>query len=159
MKKLHLIATLTVLATATSAGLQAQPADGPRGGHRRGGPGRGFASPIVRVLDADKNGAISAAELANAPAALQTLDADSDGSVSASELQPPRPANAPTPPADAPRRTRPASPVMLAIDANNDGALSATEIANAQTSLGALDANKDGQLTHDELRPLPPTQE
>jgi len=45
---------------------------------------------------------------------------------------------------------------MLALDANTDRALSATEIANARASLLALDANKDGALAPDEYRPLPP---
>ena len=45
---------------------------------------------------------------------------------------------------------------MLALDANNDGDLSAAEIANATTSLKALDLNADGKLTPDEYRPLPP---
>ena len=47
-------------------------------------------------------------------------------------------------------------PVMLALDANNDGTLSAAEIANAPASLKALDANHDGGLSRDELQPLPP---
>jgi hypothetical protein len=47
---------------------------------------------------------------------------------------------------------------MLALDADGDRALSATEISNASNSLKALDANSDGKLTPDELRPLPPAQ-
>ena len=54
---------------------------GPRG---PGGHGRGPGNPIARVLDADHDGEISAAELANAPAAIKTLDANGDGVVSAS---------------------------------------------------------------------------
>jgi hypothetical protein len=83
-------------------------------------------------------------------------------------MRPARPADAPERPADAPsrkgtppdadgtQRTRPSDPVMLALDANSDHALSAAEIANATASLKALDANGDGKLTRDELRPLPP---
>jgi hypothetical protein len=51
---------------------------------------------------------------------------------------------------------RPVDPIMLALDANNDGSLSETEVANATASLTALDGNNDGKLTFDELRPLPP---
>ena len=90
-----------------------------------------------------------------------------------------RPADAPEPPAHL--RPRPADgaadqpgprhlrkhrepgrmvdPVMLALDADRDGALSESEVANATTSLNALDLNKDGTLTFDELRPLPPEED
>lgn len=133
-----------------------------RGPGGPGGPGR--IPPVIRVLDADHNGEISAAEIAGASAALLTLDLNQDGSLSAEELSPARPAGAPKPPAGAPHRgpggpaghARPVMPVMLALDANNDGALSAAEIANAPASLKALDANHDGGLSRDELQPLPP---
>jgi hypothetical protein len=51
---------------------------------------------------------------------------------------------------------RPVDPIMLALDANNDGSLSETEVANSTACLTALDGNNDGKLTFDELRPLPP---
>ena len=148
---------------------------GPGGPH---GPGRGFGRPpagmvIVRTLDVDRNGELSAAEIANASAAILALDTNKDGMISPDELRPVRPADAPTPPAGAPGRPpggpgrpegapghpRPVDPVMLALDANGDGTLSAAEIANAPASLAALDTNKDGKLTFDELRPLPPKAE
>lgn len=50
----------------------------------------------------------------------------------------------------------PPSPVMLALDTNHDGILSAEEIANASKALLTLDKNHDGQLTPDELRPARP---
>lgn len=165
MKKLHCLAA-TLALTATSF-LAAQTSDeaaprgphrGPPGGRGPGGHGGPRGNPIVRVLDADKNGELSAEEIAAAPTSLATLDTNADGTVSAEELHPGRPANAPTPPADAPARPHPVFPVMLALDANKDGALSAAEIKNAAASLKALDANGDGKLTRDELRPLPPTE-
>jgi hypothetical protein len=166
---------LLVLALITAETLCAQSGPGPR----RGGPGgpggpggHGRFHPVIRVLDADKDGEISAAEIANASAAIRTLDANSDGIVTAEELRPAHPAMRGTPPADAPARParpagdsqaptdrpRPVDPVMLALDANTDGALSAAEITNAPASLKALDANADGKLTRDELRPLPPVE-
>src|SRR5688572_20059396 len=48
---------------------------------------------------------------------------------------------------------RPPPPVVVALDADRDGVINATEIANAAQSLLQLDANHDGQLSHDELRP------
>lgn len=44
-------------------------------------------------------------------------------------------------------------PAMSALDANNDGELSAEEIAGAAESLKKLDRNQDGRLTRDELGP------
>jgi len=143
----------------------AQTADaprGPRGGHRPP------PHPIVRALDTDRDHALSAAELATATASLRALDTNADGALSADELRPARPerpADAPARPAGSTRperpersdrsdRARPLDPVMLALDANADGALSAAELANATASLRALDANADGALTRDEFGPV-----
>ncbi len=154
------------LATTTVLGAQPPGSESAPRGHRRGSPGGPdrvdvrSISPLFQALDTDKNGIISAAEIANAAVGLQALDDNSDGDLSYQELRPVRPANAPTPPAGTAARSlrsRGTIPAMLALDANNDGELSATEIANAVTSLKALDANGDGKLTRDELRPLPPT--
>ena len=43
------------------------------------------------ALDANADGALSAAEIANAPASLAALDVDHDGRLSGSEIHPPRP--------------------------------------------------------------------
>jgi len=51
----------------------------------------------------------------------------------------------------------PPSALMLALDTNHDGELSADEIANAPAALRVLDKNGDGKLDRDELRPpFPP---
>ena len=161
MKKLQYVSAMLALTTAGVLSAQTSDTTAPRGPHRGGhrGPG-GPGHPIVRALDADKNGEISAEEITAAPAALAKLDANSDGVVAIDELRPARPADAPTPPAGAKARmaarAHPDDLMMLALDANKDGALSATEIAGAVASLKALDANSDGKLTRDELRPLPP---
>jgi hypothetical protein len=166
--KLPYLAIRLWLGSAAFAVAQTTPATPPAGGPRHGGPGHGPGGhPIVRVLDTDKDGTLSAAELAAAATGLLTLDTNSDGALSAEEIHA-RPANAPTPPADAPARPanatgtppadrpHPTDPVMLALDADANGSLSAAEIANAPKSLAALDLNKDGKLTPDEYRPLPP---
>jgi hypothetical protein len=177
MKKLAYIIAGLSLGTAAILSAQTTPTEtgssGPRrGGHGPGGPGgpgRG-GHPIVRALDTDKDRELSAAEITNAPASLRALDKNGDGTVSFDDLRPDRPADAPERPARKQRpddagkgergsgRGRPADPVMLALDADGDRALSATEISNATNSLKALDANSDGKLTPDELRPLPPAQ-
>jgi hypothetical protein len=45
---------------------------------------------------------------------------------------------------------------MVALDANKDGELDATEIANASAALKTLDKNGDGKLSADELMPPHP---
>jgi hypothetical protein len=42
---------------------------------------------------------------------------------------------------------------MAALDANKDGEIDATELANATAALKTLDKNGDGKLTGDEIRP------
>lgn len=54
------------------------------------------------------------------------------------------------------RHRMPPPPLIVALDANHDGTISADEIANASTALKTLDKNNDGQITGEELRPTPP---
>jgi hypothetical protein len=51
---------------------------------------------------------------------------------------------------------RPPPPIIVTLDANHDGVIDATEIANASAALLTLDQNGDGQLTREELRPPRP---
>jgi len=46
---------------------------------------------------------------------------------------------------------RPMPPIIAALDANHDGKIDASEIANASAALKALDKNNDGELTMDEI--------
>jgi hypothetical protein len=173
LRSLALLAPLAAAALAQTTPAPDRPAPG------RGGPAfRGH--PLVRVMDLDRDGALSATEVSQAPITLGGLDTDGDGALSSAELHPGRggprrPAHAGSPAADqrpgrpagsgpareegrpTSGRAHPADLVMLALDANADGILAAAELANATRSLGALDANRDGQLSHDELLPLPPT--
>jgi hypothetical protein len=50
----------------------------------------------------------------------------------------------------------PRPPLVAALDANDDGVIDETEIANASAALKKLDKNGDGKLTMDELRPPRP---
>jgi len=45
------------------------------------------------------------------------------------------------------------NPMMVALDANKDGEISAAELKNATAALSKLDKNKDGKLTREEMRP------
>jgi hypothetical protein len=164
--------TLLALALAGALNLttaaQDAPAPGdrpPHGGGPEGRPGRP-PSPLVAVLDANKDGVIDASEIAGASAALATLDKNKDGKLSADELRPPhrgpRPDGAPAdgqqppkPPGAGPDGAgkRPVPPLVAALDANGDGVIDAAELANAPAALRTLDKNVDGQLTQDELRP------
>jgi len=56
-------------------------------------------------------------------------------------------------PAPPPPPGRPMSPIVAALDANKDGVIDASEIANAVAALKTLDKNGDGKLTQDEFRP------
>ncbi len=56
------------------------------------------------------------------------------------------------------RHHRMPPPIIAALDANHDGAISADEIANASAALKTLDKNGDGQLTKDEYTPQRPGQ-
>ena len=47
-------------------------------------------SALMRALDANHDGVIDAAEIANAPAALKTLDTNGDGKLTPDELSPDR---------------------------------------------------------------------
>lgn len=53
-------------------------------------------------------------------------------------------------------RQRPLPPIMLALDASQDGVIDAMEIANANVTLKTLDKNGDGKLSPDEYRPPRP---
>jgi hypothetical protein len=147
-------------ATALTAAAQDDSHDGPPGGGGPGGP-RGFGHhrhpplPVVLALDTNHDGIIDAQEIANASAALLTLDKDGNGVLTTNEYLPPMPPN--LPPGAPPR---PPTPLIIkALDANGDGIIDATEIANAPGALKALDTNGDGVLTRDEFigqRPHPP---
>ena len=111
---------------------------------------------VLRVLDANGDLVISAAEIAAAPARLRKLDFNHDGKLDAEECglilfrEPP-------PDAEWPKRAglefMRFHPVLAALDADHDGEISASEIANASAALTKLDKNHDGQLTPDELIP------
>ena len=144
------ILIITALASALTSFSQDAGNRPPRheGGRGPGGPGS-HRAPLIAVLDANKDHKIDATELANAGTALAKLDKNADGQITLAELRPPRPADAPEAPADAPKHTAP--PFFAALDADSDGVLSANELTAAGPALAKLDKNSDGILTPDEI--------
>lgn len=152
--------------------------DGPPPDEQRGPRGHRPPPPLVAALDVNHDSVIDASEIANAVAALKTLDKNNDGKLTEDELRPARPegASAGGPPEGEPAGGppegdrpphregnkggqaghRPVPPIMAALDANHDGVIDASEIANAVAALKTLDKNNDGKLTQDELRPARP---
>jgi hypothetical protein len=148
---------------------------GPPGGrHHRPPP-----SPIVEALDANHDGVIDSNEIANASAVLKTLDKNGDGKLTADEFRPPRPNGPPGNEQGGPQGNQrrgpnanqqsgsgggpqgehhgpPPLPVAQSLDANHDGVIDATEMANASAALKPLDKNGDGKLTRDEFLPPHP---
>jgi hypothetical protein len=135
---------------------QEPPSDGPNG-HRPPPP------PLLVALDTNKDGVISADELAKASDSLKTLDKNSDGQLTKDEFcpkPPPRPQarkdKASGKSESTTQRPPPPSPLVKALDANKDRVIASDEITGASAALATLDKNSDGQLTKDEFAPKPP---
>ncbi len=107
--------------------------------------------PLLVALDTERDGVLTAAEIANASAALSELDKNGDGKLTLKEIIPPPPAGVtPPPPPPAP------GPLFTAIDLNKNGILSASEIEDAPLALLTLDKDHNGMLSRKELNPPPP---
>ena len=145
----------------------------PRRGGSIGGPARTprEATDAFLAMDADGDGALAGAELGSQfQSLLARADADGDGVASEAEILALMTAEAEGPgdreqaeagESDAApegaggegRPPQPAIPLMAALDADGDGAVSGAELTSAAQALRALDGNGDGRLTPDELRP------
>jgi hypothetical protein len=138
-----------------SVGNEPVPAEAPASSMRRGG------GILIAALDINRDGVLSAAEVAQAPVLLRALDLDLDGNLSGAELK-----NEAMPRSS--RRTAAVtvqfarvrhggsgSNLAFTLDANHDGEIQAMEIANAASSLKDLDTDADGQVSFREMNPSP----
>lgn len=144
----------------------------PQGGP--GGPGGGRPmNPVLRILDADEDGELSADEMEKAPAALKALDRNKDGKLTDDELRPMPPGGGPggqggpggpggRGPGGAPgEQGGPGGPALsladvidryLSLDANKDGKLTKDEVPERMQGIFArADADKDESITKEEL--------
>jgi Ca2+-binding EF-hand superfamily protein len=118
-------------------------------------------SPAFQALDTDRDGVISAAELANAAASLKALDKNGDGKLTEDEVRPQmggrgrggrggrggEPGETTAPSAEEMVQT------LMAFDKNGDGKLTRDEVPERMQGLfDRADADKDGALTPDEIR-------
>lgn len=110
---------------------------------RRGMP----MDPIRGALDTDRDGVISKAELAQAPAALAKLDRNQDGALTEDEIRPMGGRGGP--------RGNPAEMykhILEENDSNKDGKLAVSELPDRMREfLGRADTNGDGFLSQEEM--------
>ena len=143
---LHLLFALA--ATVTASAQDTKPP-----GDRRPPP----PPPLLAALDVNRDAKLSPEEIANSPAALAELDRNADGMLTRKELLPRPPKDKTKQPPPAPKGP---SPLMRALDLDEDGVLSADEIEDAPLSLATLDKNEDGTISLRELHPgKPPASE
>jgi len=142
--------------------------EGGRGGFGRGGfGGRGFGpppNPLMEALDTDKDGELSADEIAGAVAALKKMDKNNDGKLAGDEVRPPRPdfggrGGFGRPGEGGPEGGRGPGDMIARLmenDKNEDGKLSKDELPEfiAARLMERADKNKDDFLDKAELEEM-----
>ncbi len=111
---------------------------------------------LLHALDGDKNGELSAEEIADSSAALLELDKDEDGALSLKEIMPPPPKRPTADAARPPKKPKPSPVLIKALDLDKDRTLSAEEIEDAPVSLATLDKDEDGTISKAEMKPGKP---
>ena len=121
----------------------------------------GPRTPVAAALDADRDGAVSAAEIRSSAAALRTLDRNGDGQLTSDEVAPAFGREGRRGRGDDGERgggAAGAAPddlagALMAFDRNGDGKLVRGELPERfQGLLERADANRDGALTEEELK-------
>lgn len=139
--------------------------EGAPGGAPEGRPGQGGPGPfmgVVRALDSDGDGELSASEIADATKALAKLDKNGDGKLTRDEIGPP-PGMRPDRPAEATPATRPGAGAfaeqflarLKEADKNGDKKISKDEAPDRlKENFDRIDTNSDGQLDESELKTM-----
>lgn len=137
------------------------PAGAPEGRPNPGGPGPG--GPVLRALDADGDGEISASELADATKALARLDKNGDGKLTRDEIGPPPGARPEGRPEGNPARPAAGGGAIAEqflarikeADKNGDKKISKDEAPDRlKENFDRIDSNSDGQLDETELKAM-----
>lgn len=129
-----------------------RPGAGPEAGGFPGGPMAMLSMlPLMKALDADQDGSLSASEIANASKTLMQLDKNGDGTISPDEMRPD-----PSTMQGGMAGAGPNGPMMgklfEARDKNGDGKLSGDEIPERiQDKMKVIDKDGDGSITKAEF--------
>ncbi len=151
------------------AGRRPDGAPGERPAEARPGqpaPGQGtpgLFAPVVRALDTNADGEISADEIAAAAKSLAKLDRNGDGKLSREEIGPPPGGRPDARPGEGNPAARPGAGAsaeefikrLKAADTNGDGKISKEEAPDRlKENFDRIDTNSDGQLDESELKAM-----
>jgi len=171
--KLQMVATLVAIAFPMMASGQEEgkpagrrpnmqrPGSGPESGGGPGFPGGPMGMmqmlPLMKVLDTDHDGTLSASEIANASKALVQLDKNGDGIISSEEMRPdpiamPGGFAGAGPGAGGPFNGAMMSKMFERSDANADGKLTGDEVPERlRDKIAMIDKDGDGAITKSEF--------
>ena len=170
--KLQMLVTLVAVAFPMIASAQEDRKDrapGKRPDMQRPGPGPGAGGfqggpmamlpmlPIMKMLDADQDGTLSASEIANASKALIQLDKDGDGIISVEEMRPdmskmPMGIAGPGPGANGQLNGAMMVKMFERSDSNGDGKLTGDEVPERmRDKLKMVDKDGDGSISKTEF--------